>query len=427
MTEPVSRVGMRRSVFTKLLAVMLGIGLVIPTVVGGFFVLLVRPVMNRTAEGLMAEYVELFAATAPTLEAARQAAAQHGVDVRYEGPRGDWTTSEALPSIADANRAFGRPASVGYQVITRPDGSYLFAWSFERGLEAAHERMLLLLLGFLGVIVFAGHAHLRHALRPLEWLQAGVAALKEGNLEVAVPRKTEDEFGELTSAFNRMVERVRAMVQSRDQLLLDVSHELRSPLTRMKVALELCPRDEHHQRLSANIAQMEAMVAELLELERLRQGKGLRIERADLVRVVREVIEACQDQPPGVHLVAAPQEAVVSMDPEKIRRVLSNLLENASKFALPDSAPTRLSLVRSGGALEMRVEDDGPGIPPELLSRVFEPFFRADPSRSRKTGGYGLGLSLCSRVMEAHGGSIAVENRPGRGAAFVLRLPERGP
>lgn len=293
-------------------------------------------------------------------------------------------------------------------------------------MQAVHNRLLFFLLLLLVAIIFTAHVLLRRALRPLRWLQEGVAALSDGNLDVAVPHRTKDEFGALTDAFNHMVGRVREMVRSRDQLLLDVSHELRSPLTRMKVALELLPEsehDEHKPRLAANVAEMEAMVTELLELERLRQGRGLRIEQSDLMRVVREVVESCAGQPPGVMLAAGPEKLTLAIDPEKVRTVLGNLLENAAKYSLADSKPICVSVAEQDNAALVKVEDDGPGIPEEDITSLFEPFFRVDRSRSRKTGGYGLGLSLCKRIMEAHKGSIAVENRPTRGAAFVLRFP----
>jgi signal transduction histidine kinase len=422
---------LRSSVFTKLIAVMLGMGLVIPVAVAGFFLLLVRPAVTASAEGLRAEYMELFAATKPDLAAARRAAARHHMAIRYEGPDGSFTTDEALPSVAQANeRGFNRQwvqrrMGGGYRVVTQSDGSaYVFAWDFERDLAAAHDRMLFLLLALIGIIVLAGHALLRRALEPLHWLGNGVAALGEGNLEVSVRRKTNDEFGALTDAFNRMVDRVREMVRSRDQLLLDVSHELRSPLTRMKVALELGPDDEHKKRLSGNVAEMEAMVTELLELERLRQGKGLRVTPADLMVVVRNVVRDCEGQAPGVDIGPAPEKVVLDIDSEKVRRVLSNLLENACKYSLPDSAPVRISVSDAEHEVVLKVEDDGPGIPNEDLPRVLEPFFRVDRSRSKKTGGYGLGLSLCKRIMEAHGGTIAIENREGRGASVVLGFPK---
>jgi signal transduction histidine kinase len=109
-----------------------------------------------------------------------------------------------------------------------------------------------------------------------------------------------------------------------------------------------------------------------------------------------------------------------------VRSVLNNLLENALRHALPDSAPVSVSILASPEGAEVRVEDDGPGIPADDLTRIFEPFYRVDRSRSRRTGGYGLGLALCRRIMEAHGGRIVASNRQPRGAAFVLTLPVPG-
>jgi signal transduction histidine kinase len=432
MAERLARPRLHSSVFAKLMAVMLGMGLALPLMVGGFFILIVRPTLTRSAEGLMVEYMELFAASSPSLETARAAAARHHLQIRCEGPRGGWSTDAGLPAIAEVRlRGKGSGwgpslAGSGHHVVSRPDGSAcLFAWDYTRDLSAAHNRLLVGLLTLLVAVVLLAYVLLRRALGPLRRLQQGVATLSEGNLEVAVPHRTGDEFGVLADAFNQMVVRVREMVQSRDQLLLDVSHELRSPLTRMKVALELCPDDEHRRRLSANVVEMEAMVTELLELERLRQGRGLQIEDCDLIPIVRETVAAFEGWSPGARLVEAPERLVVSIDREKIRTVLGNLLENASKYSLPDSKPISVGLGEGERSVTVRVQDDGPGIPAQDLPNLFLPFFRVDRSRSRKTGGYGLGLSLCKRIMEAHGGAIAVENNGSRGACFVLTLPKR--
>jgi len=224
----------------------------------------------------------------------------------------------------------------------------------------------------------------------------------------------------LTDAFNKMVGRVKQMIQARDQLLLDVSHELRSPLTRLKVALALLPEDENRAGMVGDLNEMEAMIAELLELERIREGRGIRRERHNLVPVLREMAEAYKYGPPGVQLLLTPSEVWLEIDREKIKTVLRNLLENARKFSLPDSRPIEIAIEDAAGAIVVRVRDDGPGIPDSDLPNLFEPFYRVDRSRSRKTGGYGLGLSICKRIMEAHGGSIAVTNNPQRGASFIL-------
>ena len=290
-------------------------------------------------------------------------------------------------------------------------------------IRAAHDRLLVALLLMLLVIIVAGHAMLRRILAPVRWLEQGVASLSAGDLGVTVPRRTNDELGALTDAFNRMVGNIGEMVRARDQLLLDVSHELRSPLTRMKVALALCESGDQTARLSANVSEMEVLVTELLELERLRRGRGLRLREHDLMEIVRDAVSTFRDVAPGVRLAAAPERLPLSIDADKVRAVLGNLLENASKYAMPDSSEVRVFVDPSACAVRLRITDDGPGIPESDLPNLFEPFFRVDRSRSKRTGGWGLGLSLCKRIMAAHGGNIEVQNNPGRGATFTLSFP----
>jgi signal transduction histidine kinase len=257
----------------------------------------------------------------------------------------------------------------------------------------------------------------------LRALQEGVARLSAGDLEVVLENRTRDEFGALTDAFNRMAARVKEMVRARDQLLLDVSHELRSPLTRLKVALALLPDSAKKAQAEADAAEMDALTTELLELERLRDGRTPRTTREDLVELLYEAAQTYQDTPPGIRVSATPPEIALDLDVDGVRTVLRNLLGNAVKYSLPDSRPIELCAKRESDTLVVRVIDDGPGIPPEDLGSIFDPFFRVDRSRSRKTGGYGLGLSICKRIVEAHGGQITATNNPGRGTCFTLTFP----
>jgi signal transduction histidine kinase len=422
---------LRASVFAKLLAIMLGMTLVIVVAVGGFFGFVLRPGLGASIEAVLEEYARLVAASAPDLETARGIAARTGMDIRYEGKDASWATSDGLPSIAQARRPGllssdpHTPFGHEYYVAARPGGgAYLVAWAFSRSVSAAHDRLLGLLLLQLVVVILTAHVFLRRTLRPLRALHEGVAMLGRGDLDVTVGPRTRDELGDLTDAFNGMVGRVREMVRSRDQLLLDVSHELRSPLTRMKVALALAPGGDSQRRLVAEVVQMETMVGELLELERFRDGRGLRLERRDLVQLLRDAVDVVREHPPGARITSAPAEVVVAVDPAELRIVVSNLLDNALKYSLPDSRPVEVSVVETEAAVVVCVRDDGPGIPDQDLASIFEPFFRVDRSRSRKTGGYGLGLSICKRVVEAHGGSITAENNAGRGATFRVSLPK---
>ncbi len=383
--------------------------------------------MTYATERLVDEYARAFATGSPNLETAKEAARRLDAEIRYDGPRGTWSTSARLPAIADvrSGRLTGDAAAREYQIEAAPDGgAYLFVWHFGRDFRGMHTKLLWLLLFLMIGVVLAAYAFQRRLLRPVRWLDEGVAGLSSGRLDVTVPVRTRDEFGVLTRAFNRMVERVSQMVQARDQLLLDVSHELRSPLTRLKVALEFLPEGEQRAGMAADVDEMERMVSELLELERLRDGRGVRMARQDLLTILREVAAAFSNRPPGVHLFLAERELMLDIDADRMRMVLRNLLENAFKYSLPDSRAVEISTSRNVDNIVVRVSDDGPGIPDSDLDNIFEPFFRVDRSRSKSTGGYGLGLSICKRIMEAHGGSIAVERNAGRGATFLLILPK---
>jgi signal transduction histidine kinase len=220
-----------------------------------------------------------------------------------------------------------------------------------------------------------------------------------------------------------MVARVREMLGARDQLLLDVSHELRSPITRMKVALELVPDSDAKARLAADVREMEAMVTELLELERLRDGRSIRKDRVDLAALVTTVAASFDGRHPPVRVLPATERIDVDADARMIAIVIRNLVDNAVTHSLRDSGPVTVQVSRQGDEVEVSVSDDGPGIPDAEAAHIFEPFYRVDRSRSRRTGGYGLGLSICKRVVASHGGRINVTARRPRGTTFTVTLP----
>ncbi len=392
---------------------MLVMAISLMAVVLAFFGLIVSPTMNDAAEAVFREHITRVAADGLDLAKAQELAQRANIQVRYDGPAGTWSTRDWMPSVEEAREADTRFLGHGYYVIPAPDGgSYVFRWMFRRRMITVHNLLLGLLLGIMIAVIITAHLVLRQLLRPLRTLGEGVARLSDGQLDVVLPNPTRDEFGALTGAFNQMVGRVRDMIRARDQLLLDVSHELRSPLTRLRVALELVPDDENRRHMQDDLVEMELMIAELLELERLREGRGVSLARHDLVAIVREL---------SVPLKASAPQIFAQVDAEKIRTVLRNLLENAQKYA----TSAEIELTETADAVEIRVRDDGPGIPEGDLGSLFEPFFRVNRSRSKTPTGYGLGLSICKRIVEAHGGAIAASSDPGRGATFTISLPKQ--
>jgi signal transduction histidine kinase len=422
MSDRGAQFRMRYSVFAKLVTIMLVMATSLMALVSGFFFLYVGPTLNRSIRQVVHSYARVIARTGPDYETAKRLSAELRIEIRYEGPGGSWTTDRYLPTIDEA-RGTGW---IGYVIEPSPNGGrYLFTERLMAPLHAVHTYLVWLLLLLMVAVVFIAHAVLRRLLRPLRELGDGVALLSSGQLDVTVPQRRHDEFGALAEAFNRMVSRVRDMIRARDQLLLDVSHELRSPVTRMKVALELLPEGDKKHRMAADLDEMELMISELLELERLREGR-IRKERRNIVPILEAVVESCQDRAPGARIVSAAREIVLQVDADKLQTVIRNLVENAMKYSLPDSRPVEVSAVEENGQVTIRVTDDGPGIPAEDLESIFEPFFRVDRSRSRRSGGYGLGLSISKRIVEAHGGNITAMNNPGRGASFVTILPKNG-
>jgi signal transduction histidine kinase len=418
------------SVFAKLVAVMVTMAASLLLLVGGFFWLIISPAVSTSMNRVLDEYARTIAATSPDVDTARRLGARLDLQVRYEGPRGSWSTISDLPQIEEVRKkgvTGWTPLLRGrhYYIVAGPDrGAYLFAWNVPRGMLGAHHALLILLLLVMTLVVLTAHAVLKRLLRPLRDLNDGVARLGAGELDVMLPNPTRDEFGRLTAAFNQMVGRVREMIAARDQLLLDVSHELRSPLTRLKVALEMLPQSEQRAGMATDIAEMERMIAQLLELERLRTS-GVTSVRQDLMPILHDVARSFENRPPGIRIVTPLQTIPVDIDAEKVRMVVRNLVDNATKYSLPQSAPVELSAVQNGDTVVVRVTDQGPGIPENDRERVFEPFFRVDRSRTKRTGGYGLGLSISKRVMEAHGGSISVDADYHQGASFVLTFPKR--
>ncbi len=422
MTKQQLRPPFYRSIFVQHVIVMVATGVSLVVLVALFLLNLIVPYLG-TSRRLVSEYTRVMASTAPDQETARKLAEDLDLKIRYEGPEGTWETHPGLPSVQEV-QGYKRWHDF-YLAPGAKGGTYLVSWDIGQRMTEAHNRMLWWLHVFMVAIVFTAYLVIRRSLRPLRSLHEGVTRLSEGELDVVVPNQTRNEFGVLTEAFNQMVRRIRDMVRARDQLLLDVSHELRSPLTRIKVALELLPEGEKRRRIASDIGEMEAMITELLELERLRDGHGIRAERQDLMPILHEMAESFQDRPPGVRIAPAPPEVLLEIDGDRIRTVLRNLLENAIKYSLPDSGPVEISVSQDPETVTVRVTDDGPGIPETDLANLFEPFFRVDRSRSKKSGGYGLGLSICKRILEAHGGTITAENNSGRGATFTLTFPAR--
>lgn len=221
-------------------------------------------------------------------------------------------------------------------------------------------------------------------------------------------------------AFNTMQERIQRLVTERMQAMAAVSHDLRTPITRLRLRSELLEDEATRRQVDADLDEMETMIDSTLAY--LRGGRSdERMRPVDLAPVVETIVDEFQDQGRDVSLGGVGSAPVLGQAPS-LKRAFSNLIGNALKYG--DVA--RVSIATAGDHHIVTVEDEGPGIPPEARQRVFEPFVRLEESRSRETGGSGLGLTIARAVVVAHGGQITLDDRPGGGLRVIVSIPNQG-
>ncbi|OWQ90849.1 hypothetical protein CDN99_11850 [Roseateles aquatilis] len=270
-------------------------------------------------------------------------------------------------------------------------------------------RGLLWAVPLLLLVTGVAYGGIRHMIRPLRALAAGAEAFGRGDLQHRVAIYHRDEIGDLAHRFNQMAEDIQAMLDGKRALLLAISHELRSPLTRARLHAELVDDGASKEALLDELGQMRELIAALLESERLGSGhRALQVSDCDLGALARE-----QDQP-GVALRVDRDVPVLKLDRTRVQLLLRNLVQNALRYNDPSQGPVLLSVDRDGDGARLTVRDHGPGVPPEALSQLGQPFYRPDEARARSEGGVGLGLSLCRLVAEAHGSQLVLRNaQPG--------------
>jgi two-component system OmpR family sensor kinase len=279
------------------------------------------------------------------------------------------------------------------------------------------------------------------ALRPLKEVERTADAVKTGKFSSRlVTRHGKTEIGRLNRALNSMLDSIEGAVKGKDKTLeqmrrfvSDASHELRTPLVTVRGYAELYRMgairnkkdlSEAMGRIESEAIRMSGLVESLLTLTRMDELENLEKSQADLLTLARQSVQDAQvaNQKVSFRLATNLSELTLSIDSDRIKQVLTNLLANASRFA-PESSEVTLEIAAEKEKAVVRVIDRGEGIPESLREKVFDRFYRADNSRNRDTGGSGLGLAIARSIVEAHGGSIYVQETPGGGATFVIELP----
>lgn len=277
----------------------------------------------------------------------------------------------------------------------------------------------------------------RSLARPLGRLSRAARAFGAGKLDARAALARSDEIGDVAAAFDEMAERITHLLRAEKELLANVSHELRTPLARIRVALDLAEEGDAEtarealRDIAEDLAELERLISDVLTAARLDLGPGsngippLRREPVSVAAMLDHAASRFRAAHPGRPLAVTLAEdlPVIEGDPILLRRVFDNLLENAHKYSRAPGDDVALTAACDAAEVRIEVRDHGIGIAAEDLPHVFQPFFRADRSRTRATGGLGLGLALARRIIDAHAGAIALESHPGEGTRAVVRLP----
>ena len=309
-----------------------------------------------------------------------------------------------------------------------------------------HDLALLaaLLIFSLGMSVFVAFAYAEPTTRSLERLVDAARSISAGALDTRVPVESHDETGELAAAFNVMAERLkssfsreRELEQARKELISAVSHDLRTPLASIQAMVESM-RDgivtdpetvaRYTQTTLTEVEYLSRLVNDLFDLSRMEAGVlELHLEAASVQDLVSDTLEAMAPQAAArrlsLHGAVADELVPISMDARRVQRVLYNLVQNSIRHTPPDGS-IYVRARDAGAEIEVEVADTGEGIPEQELQHLFQPSYRTDRSRSRVSGGAGLGLSIAKGIVEAHGGRIKVDSEIGQGSSFSFTLPK---
>ena len=360
----------------------------------------------------------------------REAISQPKVDVKVVKSGQVWTTWDDFPEIpallASSEKIkslyFAKYQFRYYLVANKED-----TWIAFTTLPAS----LLLSPGWLeywpwftALCVFMlSYRTLRGWLKPISDATVSAKRVSQGQFDYRIDKHPNTELAELTRGLNKMAAELQQLFDAKNQLLLAISHELRTPMARMKVSLAMLDESTVSRELNNDIAQMDQMIEQLLEAERLNHGhKTLHLTKHYLPSLIEEVLSE-QERTERISVLSAVPEDVITSDVGRIKFLLRNLLRNAVAYS-PEGTYVGLTVDQTDDGFLFTVEDQGPGIPKEFQEQIFEPFFRVEEIEHRSHSGVGLGLYLCRKIANAHGGSLTVQSEPGKGSRFILTLPQ---
>lgn len=379
------------------------------------------------------EYVNADIGTPPDRGRAQQLADRLNIEIQISDRVGRWSSSGRLTEMEniEIERGFVVNGRQYFYVEDKDHRHYLMARDDEATLlfnvpnlrdQRKGFRGWIPLLILLALLLVLYHAT-RRLFAPLDTIKQGVEQFGAGDMEHRIHIERKDELGELATSFNTMADDIQQMLDAKRQLLLAISHELRSPLTRARVAAEILQDDDKKSQIIEDINEMEALIEELIETERLSgRHRTLNKARHDIADLIHDTLRSYFDDA-GIELRLPETAVTLDVDAARIKLMLKNLLENAVRYTREGARAPEVDLRLGWQEAIITITDHGKGIEERHLPHLTEPFYRVDTSRQRETGGYGLGLYLCKMIAEAHGGRLDIDSITGEGTRVIVKLP----
>jgi signal transduction histidine kinase len=380
----------------------------------------------------------------PRIDRAIAITEQVPVDIRISGPDINWASDPDFPEMSELK--FGES-----EIFSNEPDAWLYELTDVQFAELDDHAFLKIDQGtfdivvssprisddvsgpdFLPIIIGIGllwlliaYLSVRWLFLPIESIREGAARIGEGNFEHRIVDHRRDQLGDLADDINKLASDVRGMLDAKRQLLLGISHELRSPLSRLRLSLEFLEENEHKESLRVEIVEMEQIIATLLEAERLNTRHAVLTRSLISIKsLVDDMIDSYFDRDRNRIKIRFEDESIVAnVDDARLILLLKNLLSNALSYSDEQDGPIQLDISKQEKDLVIQVRDHGPGFSDEQATRIGEPFYRGDPSRTRDTGGSGLGLYIAKLIAEAHGGSLHLSEEYRDGACLIVRLP----
>jgi signal transduction histidine kinase len=421
----------KHSIFTKLVLILLFSGFIVNFIlIGGF-----RKHFGKHNVRFFKKNIETYAdllidkmGDPFDKNFAKQFSVNNQIFIYYRKNDEIWYSADKFPPKAAKyiNKKIERTSRAGRYFITSKNVNgayYLFLVDMQYKNISVPEFFLYFILPIIVVFIIT-YLFIRKILSPVNELSKGLREAAEGNLDYQVAVTTNDQLGYLSRSFNRMASKLKERKEARDQLLRDISHELRSPLTRIKIAMEFISADQNKTSIADDISEMEYLINEILEAERFNvSGFHPLIEKMNVNELLMTIKNKYHKTKPGIILKDINEERCILSDKKRLLKCLTNITENAQKYSAHQTKPVEITLAEESQYLNILIKDYGIGVAKEEIPLIFEPFYRTDKSRNKKIEGYGLGLTICKKIITALKGKIEIESELGKYTIVKLSLP----